>query len=248
MRNSGTKRRLCSSVWLFSPSAVIPVSFPASWPIWKACTWYRSNLTTKLKYQLKYSNVWLRKGRLSKLFWKLSTATHLFQNWQAAWDIQFQSSQQATGTVVAFILHLEVFIRSLLVYLLQSPQEQLMVQAGDSVLAVARVERVTKEMIYVEQKTESSDFCFEKFLPSVRHQKSDARPNFVQAWLHMSTLSNCSNQINIFKNVITWVVSSFPSFRGWMNIVCGIMYYVCMVMPMRVCTHRRNHAHACMHT
>ena len=46
-------------------------------------------------------------------------------------------------------------------------------------------------------------FCFEKFLPSMRHQKSDVKPNFTQAWLHMSALNDCSNQNNIFKNVIT---------------------------------------------
>lgn len=50
------------------------------------------------------------------------------------------------------------------------------------------------------RKAESSAACFEKLLPSVLHQKSSVKPNFVRAWLHMSTLVDCSNQMNILED------------------------------------------------
>lgn len=43
------------------------------------------------------------------------------------------------------------------------------------------------------RKTVPSAFCFEKWLPSVRHQKSTVKPNFVRAWLHMSMLDDCNS-------------------------------------------------------
>jgi hypothetical protein len=43
------------------------------------------------------------------------------------------------------------------------------------------------------KKAESSVICFEKWLPSVRHQKSSVKTNFVRTWLRMSELGNCSS-------------------------------------------------------
>lgn len=74
------------------------------------------------------------------------------------------------------------------------------------------------------RKTEYWEFCFAKFLPSERHQKSDAKPNFIQAWLHMLTLSDCSNHTKISRNVIT--SGEFRSFISWPNVcyVCGCLH------------------------